>query len=439
MLNKVFFRFSFIVICSVYVSAANAIPDIQKWRTTNGVSVLFVESPILPMLDIRVVFDAGSARDDDLSGLASLTNGLLVEGSEGFSAQEIAENFESVGAKIDVGSLRDMAYVGLRSLTDARYLDVAIGGLKKVLNKPDFKKRAFERDIARMKVAVEAGKQSPSSIAEGAFYRAIYSDHPYATPVGGNEKTLNAIQREDVLKFYKKYYVANNAKIFIVGALTREKAESIANDIVADMKAGEKPQAIPEVVPLKEAKTISIDFPSKQSHILVGQPGMKRGDKDYFTLYVANHPFGGSGFASRLLGKVREEHGLAYSVYSYFSPMRERGPFTMGMQTRNDQKDEALSLLKSELENYIAQGPDENELKSSISNIVGSFPLNLDNNSKLLGYIAMIGFYNLPTDYLDNFVSNINKVNLPDIKNTIKRRINVDKLVTVVVGDISDE
>ena len=117
--------------------------------------------------------------------------------------------------------------------------------------------------------------------------------------------------------------------------------------------------------------------------------------------------------------------------------MREAGPFMMGMQTRADQADQAVSLLQSELEKYIAEGPADDELADSISNVVGSFPLNLDSNSKLMGYLAMIGFYGLPDDYLQNFVERIESVSPADAKDAMVRRINADKLVTVIVGDIS--
>ena len=432
--NKRFTQSVFALVALLQIGVADAIPDIQTWKTDNGVPVLFVESPSLPMIDLRVTFDAGSARDGELSGLASLTNGLLVEGSDSLSAHEVAERFEAVGAEIEIDSLRDMAIVGVRSLTDKRYLNIVLENLKKVISKPDFTSRAFKRDLASMKVSVQSGKQSPATIADEAFYKALYGNHPYATPIGGTDESLNAIKRDDVKRFYKQYYVANNAQIVIVGAVSKKQAKVIANKIVEDLPSGEKPKAIPAVEPLNQAKTIHIEFPSKQSHIFVGQPGIKRGDEDYFTLYVANHPFGGSGFASRLLGKIREDHGLAYSVYSYFSPMREQGPFVMGMQTKTAQKDQALGLLKSELESYVASGPTKKELKSSVSNIVGSYPLNLDNNNKLLGYLAMIGFYNLPLNYLQDFVSNIESVSLSDIKKTIKRRMHPDKMITVVVG-----
>jgi len=198
------FRIAAAAWLGLIATAVCAAPDIQQWQTPNGVRVLFVQDDILPMLDVRLLFDAASSRDDGLPGLAALTNGLLAEGAAGKSAQQIAEDFESVGAKFDNNSLRDMAYVGVRTLTRKRYLDRAMDTLAEVLTRPDFPAQAFERELARMKVAREATKQSPSDIAEEAFYKALYRDHPYATPVGGTDESLAAIRPDDVRAFYRK-------------------------------------------------------------------------------------------------------------------------------------------------------------------------------------------------------------------------------------------
>ena len=432
---KYFLLSACLLLISVAPGNVSATPDIQSWETKLGAKVYFVESRMLPMVDVRIVFDAAGSRDGGLPGLAMLTNGLLAEGAAGKNAQQLAEGFESVGAQFDNDSLRDMAYLGVRTLTDENYLNAAIDNLADVLTRPDFPQQAFQRELARMQVALEARKQSPADIAEEAFFKAVYGVHPYASPVGGTEQSLQQITLDDIKAFYQQYYVASNAIIVIVGAVNRTQAEDMVNALMAGLPAGQKPQQLPPVADLQQATTIRIDFPSKQSHVYVGQPGMKRNDEDFFRLFVANHPFGGSGFASRLVEVIREQRGLAYSVGSYFSPMRERGPFLMSLQTRADQTDEALSLLSSELEKYVANGPGKEELEASISNITGSFPLDLDSNSKLLGFLAMIGFYDLPIDYLDTYLGNIRKVDRGDIRDVLKRRLDVDKMVTVIVGN----
>jgi len=425
----------FAVLCLTVVSAAvSATPQIQAWQTENGAKVLFVPATEIPMLDVRIVFDAGSARDDGISGLAVLTNGLLAEGAAGKSSQQIAEEFESVGAQIDNDAMRDMALIGVRSLTESRYLTPAIENLKQVLTQPDFPVEAYQRELNRMKVAVKAQQQSPSALASEAFYKAVYGEHPYASPVSGTEESLERITLADVKAFYKKYYVASNATVAIVGNVERWQAEEIVKALVSALPTGEKAPALPPVKTLTEAKRIVIDYPSTQTHILLGQTGIKRGDDDYFSLYVANHPFGGSGFASRLVEVIREDNGLAYSVSSYFLPTREPGVFIMSMQTKTEQTEQALTLLNQALREYVENGPEKEELAASMSNITGSFPLNIDSNSKLLDYIAMIGFYDLPIDYLDNFIKNIRSVDVKKINDALTRRVHPEKMVTVIVG-----
>jgi len=416
-----------------FSSQVLATPAIQTWKE-KGAKVLFVPTKGIAMLDVRITFDAGSARDNGLSGLAVLTNGLLAEGAAGKDSQQIAESFESIGAQFDNDALRDMALISIRSLTDERYLKPALKMFEQVLTQPDFPQDAFERELNRMKVSVRVSEQSPASIASKAFYKAIYGNHPYGSPVSGTMESLNKLTLDEIQKFYKTYYVTNNATISIVGEIKREQAQAIAKALVAALPAGEKAPMIAVPEPLTEAKTIHIEYPSSQSHIYVGQLGVKRGDKDYFALYMGNHPFGGSGFASRLVEVIREENGLAYSVYSYFSPMREAGPFMMGMQTKNNQVEQALSLLDSQLRKYLDEGPSKEELAASKSNITGGFPLKLDSNSKLLGYISMIGFYDLPMDYLNHFIENVRAVSQDSINDALKRRLDADKMVTVVVG-----
>ena len=424
-----------LLLLNIFVAGiASAAPEIQHWISDKGLRVYFVPVNDLPMVDLRLVFDAGSARDNGNYGVALLTNGLLSEGAAGQDAQQLAEQFETVGAQFSNGALKDMAWLNLRSLRDDKYLQPALTTLKNILIKPNFSELAFNREIERLKIAVKASKQSPAAIAEEAFYKALYGDHPYASPAEGTEDSLAKIKLADLNVFYKQYYSAQNAVVSIVGDLDRPQAEKLVENLTQNLPVGRRAKKIPNVQALTQSKTIRIDFPSRQSHILVGQTGTYRGDKDYFTLYVANHPFGGSGFASRLVDEVREKRGLAYSVYSYFMPMRLPGPFQMGLQTRNDQADQALQIVNDELRRYIKEGPTKEELEASLTNITGGFPLRVDSNRKLVEYIAMIGFYDLPLSYLQDFTGKIREVDIKKIRDALLRRIQPDKMITVIVG-----
>ena len=422
-----------------YANIVLASPNIEYWITSAGAEVYYVHAPELPMVDIQIVFDAGSSRDEDALGIAMLTNSLLADGADGDDADKISNNFESLGAiyAADIGY--DSASLQLRSLTESELLKSAIVNLKKVLSAPDFPTDALERRQSQMLIGIKAKKQSPAAIAKDAFMKATYQSHPYAKPSEGTETSVKAINRKDIVSFYKKHYTAKNSMIAIVGAVSHELAKQISEDISAGFQDGEKASSIRAVENLEEPQSIFIEYPSAQTHILVGQPGMKRGDSDYFSLYVGNHILGGGGMVSRLFEEVREKRGLSYSAYSYFSPMLFKGPFTAGLQTKTDQADEAISVLLENIKNYIEQGPTEEELIAAKKNITGGYPLRIDSNSKILNYVVVIGYYKLPLDYLETFNNNVEAVTIESIKDAFKRRLSPDKLVMVKVGTPSNK
>ncbi len=425
---------SIALLASVSFSQAHASPNIQHWETSNGARVFFVAAPELPMVDVQVVFDGGAARDGDKNGVALLTNGLLSEGAADLNADQIAEQFDALGARFGNSSERDMAIVTLRSLSESDVLQPVISLLNKILTKPTFPADAFERERNRMLLAIEQRKQSPGDLAEEAFYHAVFDHHPYANLPEGSESSVKALSVADLKSFYQTYYVAKNAVIAIVGNLDKPQAEQLANAVVAGLPSGQRAPGLPAVHSLDAEKDIHIEHPSTQTHILVGTPGMARGDADYFDLYVGNHILGGNGLVSRLSQEVRENRGLSYSTYSYFLPMRKQGPFILGLQTKNETAQEALKVLKDELRKFVDQGPTAEELEASKKNITGGFPLRISSNSKIVGYVAMIGFYGLPLDYLDQFNAKIEAVTVDSIKSAFQRRVNPDKMATVLVG-----
>ncbi len=416
------------------VSAVQATPEIQHWRTDNQAQVFFVEAPELSIVDIRIIFDAAGAHDGDKPGTALLTNSLLSEGTLTMDADQIAERFESLGAQFGSASLKDMAVVSLRSLTQETLLAPATDTLAALISQPTFPEESLERERKRLLIALQAKKQSPSAIASEAFFKALYQDHPYAAESSGTASSINAMTRTDLVKFHQRYYVGSNATVAIVGAISQTQAQALAEKVIGKLPQGKPAPAIPAVKALTQGETLTLSFPSSQTHILIGQPGMTRNDPDYFALYVGNHILGGSGLVSRLSDEVREKRGLSYSAYSYFSPMRQHGPFRMGLQTRNDQAEEARQVMMETLQNFIKNGPEEQELEAAKQNLTGGFALRLDSNKKIIEYVAMIGFYGLPRDYLNTFLNQVEAVTVAQIQDAFSRRIAPEKMITVMVG-----
>jgi zinc protease len=411
-----------------------AAPNIEHWTTTNGARVYFIHAGELPMVDVRVVFDAGAARDGNKPGLAQLSNALLPEGAGDLDADAIAERFDSLGAQFDTEAARDMAVVSLRSLTKPEVLQPALKTMALVLAKPTIPAKAFERVRKQMESALQRQLQSPSSLASRAFYHLLYGDYPYAHLPLGTPEGLAGLTRDDALAFYQRYYVGTNAVMAIVGALDRAQAEQLAERIMGDLPAGEPAPALPPVPEIKRSEEKVITYPSAQTTIILGTLGMRRGDPDFFPLYVGNHILGGAGLVSRISVELREKRGLTYSASSYFIPMRRYGPYILALQTRNEQAEEALKVLRNTLKDFIATGPSERELQLAKENITGGFPLQIDSNGKKVQYLAMIGFYNLPLNYLESFTSQVEAVTVTQIREAFQKRVNLDRMITVMVG-----
>jgi len=413
---------------------AYAGPQIEEWKTDKGARVYYVPAPELPMVDVKIVFDAGSAQDKDLPGTALLTNAMLAEGAGGQTADQISAAFEDVGANFGNASQRDMATLSLRSLTAEPALSTALDALKLVLTKPDFPQAAFERLQKQVLLGLQAENQSPRALSARAFYANVFGENPYANMPVGQAEVVEQLNVKTLKKFYQQYYVARNATVVLVGAIDKAQAKVIAEQLMADLPEGEMADPLNQVSALTEAKQVEIAHPSQQTHILMGQPCISRDDEDYFPLYVGNHILGGSGLVSQLSNEVREKRGLSYSTYSYFRPMHQQGPYQFGLQTRNDQAQEALEVMQATLKAFIINGPTEAELTAAKQNITGGFALRIDSNSKIADYLAMIGFYGLPLTYLDTFKDKVMAVTAADIKSAYERRVHPDKMVTIMVG-----
>jgi zinc protease len=424
---------AFVVLVAMSASAL-AGPRIESWQTKNGARVLFVAAPELPMLDIRVVFDAGSARDGEKPGLAAMTNSVVTEGAGSWSADEVARRLDSVGASLSNGSLRDMAYVSIRTLTEPKALETALSTFAAVVSEPRFDAAEIERLRGQYLVSLREEEQSAGSVASKAFYRMLYGTHPYASHPSGTRESIGALTREDLTGFHRHFYVARNAVVAMVGALDRAQAEAIAERVVGVLPAGEAAAPLPPPTEPPPGEQL-VAFPSTQTHVYLGQLGIARHDPDFFPLLVGNHVLGSSGLVSLLGEEVRNKRGLSYSVSSSLAPMRQLGPFLAAAQTKNSQTADALAVMRDTIARFVADGPTAEQLDAAKRNLTGGFPLRIASNRSITEYLAMIGFYGYPLDWLDTYVPKVEAVTAEQIKDAFKRRIDPERLIAVVVGD----
>lgn len=424
-----------VLIAYAAAAPAYALLPIQHWQTKNGARVYFVETRDLPMLDVSVDFPAGSAFDTrEKSGLAALTLNLLKLGAGGLSEDEVSRRMADVGAQFAGRFDADRAGMSLRTLTSTEEMKQSLDVFARVLQHPEFPAAVLEREKTRVIAAIREADTRPETILSRNFNALVYGSHPYGLRRSGEPDSVAALTRDDLTGFYRRYYAADQAVVAIIGNLDRGAAETVAEELTAGLPRSSAPAVIPEVPSLTGAEFRVIEHPATQSHLQIGAPGIKRGDPDYFSLFVGNYILGGGGFVSRILDEVRQKRGLAYSAYSYFSPMKERGPFTIGLQTRRDQAGAALAVVRATLKEFLANGPTADELKKAKQNIIGGFPLRIDSNRKILDYLGVIGYYRLPLTYLDDFAPNVEKVTLAGIRSAFARRVDPERMVTVIVG-----
>ncbi len=434
-------RILFLLLVVSATANAYAALKIESWTLANGARVLFVESRSIPILDVSVEFDAGGRRDPQgKTGTASLTNAMLARGVHAVTAPanepamteaQISDAFADIAAQRGGGAGSDRGGLSLRTLASAGEREQAVTLLARLLAHPSFPDDFLARDKARTIASIKESLTKPESIASRAFSRVTYGTHPYSQEE--TVESVSAITRDDLLAFHRQHYVANRAVIAMIGDISRVQADTIAQQLTARLPQGTALPALPAVAqPMGQEEWIA--HPASQAHILIGAPALVRGDPDFFAITVGNYILGGGGFVSRLMREVREKRGLAYSVYSYFSPLAQPGPFQIGLQTKKEQADDALKVVRGILAEYLRTGPTAAELQAAKDNLIGGFPLRIDNNRKILDNIAVIGYYNLPLDYLDTWSDNVARVTNADIKAAFNRKVAVDRLATVVVG-----
>lgn len=407
--------------------------DIQSWQTAEGAKVLFVEAREVPMFDLRLTFAAGSAQDGDVPGLATLTNAMLNEGVAGKDVGAIAEGFEGLGADFGNGAYRDMAIASLRSLSAVDKREPALALFAEVIGKPTFPADSLARIKNQLLAGFEYQKQNPGKLAGDALFERLYGDHPYAHPSDGNEATLPAISLEQLRAFHQKAYAAGNVVIALVGDLSRSEAEAIAAQVSSALPKG--PALAKMAEPQAPKPGLShIEFPSKQTHILLAQLGIKRGDADYAALFMGNQILGGGGFGTRLMKEVREKRGLTYGISSGFSGMQARGPFMISLQTRAEQSEGTLGLVQQIVRDYLAEGPTQKELDDAKRELAGSFPLTTASNADIVGQLGAMGFYDLPLSYLQDFMNQAQALNVEQVRAAMAKHLSAGNFVVVTAG-----
>ena len=385
------------------------IPTIQQFKTKAGVPVRFVQTTALPIVDIDLRFNAGSARDGSISntgfGIANMTATMLTQGSKRLDENEFTRAVETLGINLNSSAYKDMFIVSLRSLSDDKHLLPAVDLMTQMLSEPAFDDSILARNKARLLVGLQQQKQDPNSLASIAFSEALYGEHPYAHPSAGTLESVPTIEKQQLIDFKNRYLVAANASVAITGNLTLEQAKKLAEDITSKLPKGQPATELPEPKPLSQAKHIHIPFPSTQTTVLMGQLGDKRAtdpqsQQKQTNFAVGNEVLAGGDFNARLMTEIRQNLGYTYGISGSMNPMLARGPYQIGFSTRNDKARAAIDASLAVINDTLEKGITSTEIRLTTDNLKNSFPMGFASNAGINGLLGMMNFYQLPNSYL---------------------------------------
>jgi len=403
----------------------------------NGLVLLHAPRHGLPIVRVAVAIRAGGLDDPpDKAGLSNLTAALLTEGTRSRTAREISRDIEFVGGSLSAAADTDYTTVSLTVLKK----DVELGFdlLADVLTRPSFPDDEVERVRQRILGAIRQKKEDPGAVADETFRKAVFGDHPYGKPVEGFAETVPGISRDDIAAFHRRYYLPNNAWMAVVGDLSRTEFDRLFTRYFSDWKSADIPtRAVPDP-PKPHAETVVVDRDLTQANIRVGQVSIPRNHPDYYALSVANYILGGGGFSSRLMDSIRDNLGLAYSVYSYLDPGLGTGLFVAGGETKNESARRVLMEIDREITRLRTESVTDRELADAKSFLIGSFPLRLDSTAKILRFLIAVEYYGLGLDYPDRYPGIIGSITAEDVMNAARKHLHPDRMTRTVVARKQD-
>ncbi len=416
--------------------SVQAAVNIQRWTTPQGVQVLLTERHENPIIDMAVSFrGAGNASDPDgKSETAAFTAALLTGGTKEMDEETFNAQTNGLAVEIGSGTDNETATATLRSLSRPDTLKKAVSLFNGALTRPRFDEAVFRRNQTQAATFLQQQETKPDFTAARTLARLSYPDHPYGKGAYTTVQSINSIMIDDIRAFYRTRYGKNNAVVAIVGDIDRKGADRLVQDALSGLP--DRAAASADVPPVKKhpAQRRDIPFAGEQAQIMLGMPLITRNDPDYYALVAGNYVLGGGGFDSRLMEVLRNQRGDTYGVYSNLTPERQAGMFTIAYSSRKPAASASLAAAQEVIRQFIAEGPTEKEMAQAKANITGSFPLRFDSNAKLLGYLNLIGVYNLPDDYLEAYPKAVAKLTAADVKAAWQKRVRPEDLNIVVVG-----
>ena len=413
------------------------LPSIEKTKLSNGLNVWLVKQNELPIVSMNLVLNAGGTLESaEKSGVSSMTATMLNQGTKTRSAIEIANQLQSIGAFVSADAGWDSSTVAMQTLT--KNLDQALDIYADVIVNPSFPATELESIRRRALVGFVQRKSNPTAVASVVYNKVIYGDQPYSRQLSGDEKSVKAMTRDDLVNFYDTNFHPNNATLIVVGDVETKTLMPKLEKAFAGWKAGGVSAANTMANETMAAKPgiYFVDKPgAAQSSVSIGQVGIDRSNPDYYAVQVMNSILGGGGTA-RLFMNLREDKGYTYGAYSRFVIRRGAGPFSASGEIQTGSTKEAIMEFVKELNGIRGTIPvTPTELETNKQSLIRRFPSGFETVGQISGQLSNLVVYNLPDNTFNEFISKINAVTLDDVNRVANKYLTPDKMAIVIVGD----
>jgi zinc protease len=407
-------------------------PPYEIRTLANGLKVIAVAQNEQPAVTMRLLIGAGAAQDPARrSGTARLVASLLDQGTATRSAEQIADQIDSIGGSMGTGSSTDLSNVFSVVMKDS--FPIAMDLLHDVVRNPVFSPEEIDRQKQQAIASLQVNRGDPDYVASVLFDRLVYGFHPYG--VTNTPESLGSITRSDLQTFHRQYFVPNNMILAIVGDVTSDDAFATAEKVFGRWPRAEIPATTFTEPPPPTRRVIVVDKPdSVQTEIRVGQLAIARKHPDYAAWDLTVKILGGEG-ANRLHRVLRSERGLTYGASADAQAMKQAGDFVAETDTRTETTGEALRLMVDEFSRLQRQRVAERELGDAQAYLAGSFPLTLETPNELATQLLVAAFYELPVDDIRTYGERVQALTPDDIQRVARQYIRQDRLSIVLVGN----
>jgi zinc protease len=416
-----------------------AFPAVEQFQLSNGLKVILVEKHTVPVVEARLIVDAGAQREPaGKSGLASLTGALLSEGTGTMTGADIARAMDALGAQFSTGGGYSTSFADVVALKTV--FPQALSLAAKTVIAPSFAPTELSRVRNRTLATYAQSHAQTAGLAADAFIRAAFdSTAPFSRPPSGTPATIATLTRDDVVNWHRAMYSPAASTLLVVGDLTRAEAQNVAQQAYGGWTASGSALA-PVQNPIRAStgtRVILVDRPgSVQSSIVIGQAGFRATDPDYLNMVALNHVLGG-GFSSRVNMNLREKHGYTYGAFSGLDLRPGSGAFRINSDVRTNSTDSALVEAVNEYKRIATEAVPAAELQGALNNVVSSFPSSVQSVQGLTGRIQQLIIWGLPLDFYTTYRERLAALTPADLSSVASSRLTPANLVVVVAGDLS--